>query len=129
MRRVSQLDKDGCGIACVAMIAGVSYREAQNRMFPDGKVTTTMPDAIRKAMKLYKIACTKTQRGNYRRLGQNAILRTRRRADGDWHWLVWDACRKDFIDPEKCTDDRYIRPPVTSFIPIKRKGKRPPQSK
>ncbi len=31
MRLVEQLDKDGCGLACVAMIVGQSYPTIKNR--------------------------------------------------------------------------------------------------
>ena len=86
MKRVSQLHPDGCGIACVAMIAGVSYREARKKFRKDEAVGQT------KQCQIWKAHLIRLPRGRYRKLEQDAILRTRtRKSDGDSHWIVWDA--------------------------------------
>lgn len=54
MRLIQQLDRTGCGIACFAMIAGITYRQAKRLIFQD--VTTgrrsfsTTPGQIREAL-------------------------------------------------------------------------------
>jgi hypothetical protein len=125
MRHVFQLDDDGCGVACLAMIAGVSYRKALKCMFGDQKVVKTETKDLRRALHRFAIGCSSrlirsTRQCHYRNLEQDAILKTRTRSDGDWHWIVWDAKRKKFLDPEG-EDDGYVRPPVSSFFLVKRK--------
>jgi hypothetical protein len=127
MKRISQLDEDGCGVACVAMIAGVSYHEARKRMFGDQNVTVTRTRELREALRDFGIACTgklipSTRRRHYKKLEQDAILKVKSLRSGkkDWHWMVWDNRRKRALDPEKEKDDRYVRPPVRSFLEIER---------
>ena len=126
MRRVSQLHPDGCGVACVAMIVGVSFNEARRCMFGHQEITTTRTRDIRKALREFGIASSRLVRSTprtryFRNLEQDAILKTRSRSDNDWHWIVWDGKHKKLLDPEKNKDDRYVRPPVTSFIAVRRK--------
>ena len=37
MKRIVQQDPHGCGIACVAMLSGKSYRAVRKEMFPNGR--------------------------------------------------------------------------------------------
>jgi hypothetical protein len=107
------------------MIAGVSYHQARKKVCreeADGTSTKEVCDALAK----FGIACagrlTRLRPGDYRKLEQDAILRTRTsKSDGDSHWIVWDAKRKRIIDPEPDKADRYVRPPITSFLGVKRK--------
>jgi hypothetical protein len=124
MKRVSQLHPDGCGVACVAMIAGVGYHEARKTFHKDEKTGQSTTD-VRQALAKFDVACARRlvrlPSGHYRNLKQDAILRTRTRSDGDSHWIVWDAKRKKFLDPEPNKEVRYAKPPVTSFLAVRRK--------
>jgi hypothetical protein len=53
MKRITQLHENGCGAACVAMIAGVSYPEAVRRI---GTRSVTSARQIRAALLSYGIA-------------------------------------------------------------------------
>ena len=50
IQRVFQKHEDGCGIACVAMLAGVSYEEACLAIFDDYQGDATSQDDLRWAL-------------------------------------------------------------------------------
>jgi hypothetical protein len=125
MKRITQFDDDGCGVACVAMIAGVSYRRALRAMYGDKPLIKTVTGDLRRGLHALGIECgtrlvRSTTPRHYRNLREDAVLKTRTRSDGDWHWIVWDAKRKLVIDPER-KENRYVRPPITSYLLVYRK--------
>ena len=128
MKRVSQEHHNGCGIACVAMIAGVTYGEAQTAIFGKRRVRVKRTRArhLQKAFRKLGIDSSKlielSQHLNYKNLKRDAILKVKSlRSKGRmWHWIVWDAKREAFIDPVKRKRDRYVRPPVRAYLKIRR---------
>ena len=104
MKRVAQLDPNGCGVACVAMLAGVSYRSACALMFPDKRGNYTSHAQLRKALRRYGIGLGKRVSLSGQRLNDltvDGILSARIFWKGDdWsHWIVWDARRQALLDP------------------------------
>lgn len=125
MRRIIQLDADGCGVACVAMIAGVSYQGALRTMYGEKPVIKTLTSDLRRGLRSLGVECASelirsSKQRHYRNLRQDAILKTRTRADRDWHWIVWDSKRQILLDPEP-KGYRYVRPPITSYLVVYRR--------
>lgn len=107
MRLVRQLTPYGCGVACVAIVAGVDYWTACEAIFgaepPDDHGTETgdlrrglSRLGVRSAPRLLALAgrpCSD--------LATDAIVKVNLRQDGWWHWVVWDLHRQRIIDPMK----------------------------
>lgn len=123
MRRVVQEDENGCGVACVAMLAGVNYQAARVKMFPRRGGYTNTAD-LRRALRKFKLKCaprmvTFRSSGfrNYKDLPTDAILKliAPTHPPGVWHWVVWDARRKCLLDPRKRP---YRRFRITSYLAV-----------
>lgn len=102
MRLVRQKTRTDCGIACLAMLAGISWVKARNALFRPGEKSfythkATMIDALRRfgVITSKRLVVCK----NPRRLKKDALLRTNVLANGNWHWAVWDAKREKVLDP------------------------------
>ena len=52
MRHIIQRDELGCGVTCVAMLAGRAYAEVRRTMFPDVEVTGTTAPVLRDHLEL-----------------------------------------------------------------------------
>jgi len=123
MIRIEQLDKDGCGIAAVAMLTGNTYAEVRTVMFGIGRVHTTNTEDIRNALNYFGydtpdrlIPLRKTPMVN---LPHNAIVKVNPRGS-TWHWCVWDATNKCLIDSAAPPHDGYN---LISYLPAtKRRG-------
>ena len=119
MELVRQRHKSDCGIACAAMLAGVSYDEASDAAAPLGKRRgktneTTMYLILRNLGLKGKLPLI-AGRPN----GQDALVKcnsgTRRRAGvKGWHWCVWSAAEQRILDP---LDDGKVRP-ILSHMPV-----------
>jgi len=111
MRRVFQDDENGCGVACVAMIAGITYDDARRIIFKHRRGTYTNTTDLRRALKRLhvRIAGRMTPLGtlDYRRLREQAILKVNLYRGGTWHWVVWDPRRKIILDPQRKHAKRY----------------------
>lgn len=119
MRRVRQLDDNGCGIACVAMIAGITYTEARKQMFGNKPLTYTKSKELQKALRRHGIRIDGRLRPlgkrNYKTLARPAILKVRWTKSGPFHWVVWDIRRRRVLDP---LEPPYTRFRVTSFLSL-----------
>src|SRR5689334_19055470 len=94
---VTQSDLTGCGIACVAMVLGMSYRGAKRLIFGNvdwrphfGTTTKNLANALRQrglAVRDRLTAC----RGNWPDLPNLCIVKVRppgcRRKE--WHWVLY----------------------------------------
>ena len=122
MRLVKQRHASDCGVACVAMLADVSWEEANLTIF--GRVkergfytqTADLRDALRRLGVILEIRM-KVCRAP-RRLRRDALLKTNTRKGGYWHWAVWDAERQEILDPYGY---KAIRP--VSCIPVLKREK------
>jgi ABC-type bacteriocin/lantibiotic exporter with double-glycine peptidase domain len=101
IKRVAQRDWDhgDCGIACIAMLAGVSYKDALAafRKLGGKKATTKVFGTVHKdiqEMLLSLGVITKQIRfKSMREIEGHAIVAVNRRKLGGWHWVVLDGGR------------------------------------
>jgi len=99
MRAVVQLEKTGCGIAAVATVAGVSYRQAQrvaNRLgiFADDPALWSETHHVRRLLEEYGIrpAGTEEPFTSWKALPDFALLAIKwHREQGRpfWHWVTF----------------------------------------
>jgi len=114
MRRVPQLDPDGCGIACVAMLTGEEYKTIRKKMFPDGNVKRTETRDLKPVLEFYgckvavKLVPIKPP-SKYKDLDFDAILRVERKKSDPkgGHWIIWDSTRQMILDPCREKPGRY----------------------
>lgn len=106
MRRIAQMDPEGCGVACVAMLAKCSYKRARDILFPEGQeVRATKHDQLRAALKELGVHLGPGRRlsqYSYCDLGVDGLLRVRVKKGSRepwWHWMVWDAKSSAILDP------------------------------
>lgn len=103
MQLVHQVDRIGCGIACVAMLTGTTYARVRSEMFGAGPVDYTDVSDLQTVLRKlgYRPAerLVRTSRKPVH-LKENAIVKVNRRSDGSWHWVVWDARRAKILDPK-----------------------------
>lgn len=134
MKPVIQLERTGCGIAAVATLAGVSYRQAQsvaNRLgiFAGDSMLWSETHHVRRLLKEYGIrsASTEVLFTSWKALPDCALLAVKWHKAGDrsfWHWVVFwrGPCGPVVLDPKhalRChvrTDFGRIKPKW--FIPI-----------
>ena len=124
MRRIVQRFKTDCGIACVAMIAGVPY----HRAFDALGFTKSMPNfftdtdgvrivleefGLRVAPRMLRIP---NNRKDYVRIGSSGILASAMRKNGVNHWLVYDHLRDRILDPRDPPYSDRLR--LTSILKV-----------
>ncbi|UDL93474.1 hypothetical protein LGH83_12855 [Lichenihabitans sp. PAMC28606] len=112
------------GVACVAILAGISDREARRSLF--GMDATAIPDVHKIGLALryhgLRLAPDMTPfwEADYRDLPRHALLALdpwtpRTCATGLWPWAVWDANRKRILGPRK-----RLRPMVVGHLTVER---------
>lgn len=96
---IQQTDKSGCGIACVAMLAGMMYKEAKGVCRELGVILRRgglIPDEILEVLGSLSYCIHEMRRLPTRGVALVAV---------DWtdqaggHLVVWDARRRQFLDP------------------------------
>lgn len=107
---VPQDDDTGCGIACVAMLAGVSYEQAKAATFPPSprkrKFYTGGAD-LRRGLKAFGLTLEPTARAQkftaWSQLETTSIVAIEQvpRHKSRWHWVVFvdDGVRRYVLDP------------------------------
>ena len=122
MRTVKQKDKNGCGVACVAMLTNVSYEEARDVIYRAGRSRLTKTEDLYIALKaLGRNPLSKTRRGFYstklHELKTDALVFVELDDDGDnpKHWMVWDAAAKKLRDP----DNRKLPYRLRGYLAVK----------
>lgn len=106
MKLILQDDEDnGCGVACVAMIAGVDYAEARKVIYPNGRSRLTKTRDLHDALIYFRrkpLADRRQPRGSRQieDLDCDALvfveIADRYKAK---HWMVWDSRAKQLLDP------------------------------
>ena len=130
-RRVLQQDATGCGIACAAMIAGVSYAYAKaiaielGLIEKSGSQYTTSRKLIRLLAELDVIALTGRKLKHWESVDCLSIVGINYRPNHEiWHWVVYVPDDKIgyVLDPRrivkssKRVDFTRMRP--RSYIPV-----------
>ena len=137
MKPVVQLERTGCGIASVAALAGVRYREAQrvaNRIgiFSDDPKLWSETHHVRRLLKEYGIraASTRVPFTSWEALPDRALLAVKWHNEGDrssWHWVVfWQGPDGPVVLDSKRALRRHVRTDFGRikpkwFIPVDRK--------
>jgi hypothetical protein len=109
MRWIKQRTTTDCGIAAVAIVAGVSYEEAKAAFGPfPGRGFLTEAKDLRRALKALGVPLSKRLRrlrgATQIRLKCDAIALVGvagKNGNEENHWIVWDALEQRLLDPER----------------------------
>jgi len=130
MKRIIQEHGTGCGIACVAMIAGSTYAEVMNvarQLFgwpASQRSFYTSSGQLRQLLEVFRVP---SQQGravrNWSSLPDAAVVGINHNKNYDtWHWVVF--CRAEegefVLDPRSKRDKRtdFGRMSLRSYIPV-----------
>ncbi|TPK80389.1 hypothetical protein FJ527_01025 [Mesorhizobium sp. B2-4-18] len=125
MRLVKQSDENGCGVACVAMIADITYSQARKQMFGDRRGGYTNTGDLRRALaqlgiqtgpRLVRLKKNQTPA----ELPFDAILKTNVKQDGEWHWVIWDSGRQKVLDSRVPPYRKYRHRSYLEILPLDR---------
>ncbi len=101
MRLVRQKRGTDCGVAALAMLAGVTYHAAKVALFGPGRRRSfrTLPHEMRAAALKFGVVLSLRRRRcvHPERLTRDALIWAR--SSGDFHWVVWDNGRQQVLDP------------------------------
>jgi hypothetical protein len=127
MKFVKQRGDYDCGIACLAMVTGLTYAQAKTLMFPPGhgwcNELTDHYD-IKKALE--KAGVERGRRfvrgpKKFSGMHKTAIVAASMNKTRDrWHWVVFDAERGKILDPEKDLAVSKCRRTIASYLPVGR---------
>ena len=120
MKPVVQLERTGCGIASVAVLAGVSYAQAKrvaNRLgiFADDPRLWSETDYVLKLLKEYgfRSARTEVPFTSWDALPDLALLTIKwheKQGRAFWHWVVfWRGPRRPVVLDSKRALRRHVR--------------------
>ena len=132
MIRVKQEDPTGCGLACIAMLAGFDYKAVRELAieklgFDDSGTFYTDTKDLRGLASIFNIELGKRKRRfkSFGELPEIAILAINYKEDSDtWHWVVYRRTSNDeFVyDPKTKikTDKRqdFYRINAKWFLPV-----------
>jgi ABC-type bacteriocin/lantibiotic exporter with double-glycine peptidase domain len=128
METIIQKDKTGCGVACVAMIAGKTYEEVKLKanslgIFTEDKKLWSETTYVRKLLKEYQISFSKTEEpfSEWAALPDIALLSIKYRIEHGkpfWHWTVFERKNGNdivrdpaaYLDENERTDFESINP-------------------
>lgn len=133
VRRCLQHDRSGCGLACVAMLAGIGYAQARTlaRALAIGPrlsrhraggggarapLESWRTDArqLRRMLAVLRIGSGSERAvGDWRDCGGDGLVAINPREDGTWHWVVYlhDPVAPRVLDP----NPRVRRDPRRDF--------------
>src|SRR5664280_55105 len=117
MRRVRQKGEEGCGIACVAMVARTTYKKAKEKLGGYWESEGTTKKQMLKGLRCYGIIPSKPTpiaRKDYEEFKFDAVLLGY--LQGKMHWTVWDSKRETLLDPYRSQREARLRFRCTSFI-------------
>lgn len=146
MKRIVQKDRSGCGIACIAMVTGKSYKDVKNLALEknyrkrehikmvkasggDEPMFTSTGDLINLAQEFeVTIECKRRKKFKlWEDLPDTAILAVNwKKKKNLWHWVVFKRLKSGkqyIVDPHtRCSKSRYTRlskfKPVAGYLPI-----------
>lgn len=120
MRTIRQEDENGCGVACVAMLAGVTYSEARTIVYPNGRAKLTNTKILRAALlQLGRKPLSETRISLRSKtlddLDRDALIFVKmgKKGKGNGHWIVWDNAARKERDP----DDRKPYK-IMGYLPV-----------
>lgn len=141
LQRRLQHDRTGCGLACVAMLAGIGYAQARTlaralaigpRARPAGAGPRSAGEGwrtdarqLRRMLAVLRIGSGAERRvGAWRECDGDGLVAINARADGTWHWVVYlhDAHAPCVLDPnprvrrDRRRDFGRMRP--SRYVPV-----------
>jgi ABC-type bacteriocin/lantibiotic exporter with double-glycine peptidase domain len=119
MRLVRQKGEDGCGIACVAMVASTDYKKAKRKLPDDWESKGTTKKQMLKWLRRCEISTCKPKHiagKRYKEFKFDAVLHGY--LGDEKHWTVWDSKRKKLLDPYRTQEGRQLTFKCTSFIRV-----------
>lgn len=104
MKLVKQKHKDGCGVACFAMLADISYRRAMRILhpwrLPFTKANTNNKHFVATFVKLgWNWTCSTDGNVDITKINNKAML-VIANEDKTYHGVVWDPKTKTVLDPQ-----------------------------
>ena len=125
MRQIKQKDAWGCGVACVAMVAGVDYLAAKAVVHGKRGVDGTWTRDLIVALEHFDITVGNRLipfgNRNFRDLKIDAIMKVGLKKSGAWHWVVWDLANGSIRDPHDGPSEwrnSNRRPRPISYLPV-----------
>jgi ABC-type bacteriocin/lantibiotic exporter with double-glycine peptidase domain len=123
MRLVKQRDEYGCGLACVAMVAGRPY-SAIRKALGSNEVGPTQLRELREIMRQHGIVADERliplrTRTPFELPFDALIKMNPRRGGKEWHWAVWDHRSRRILDPRS---PAYRRRKFVSYVRLRRTG-------
>ena len=121
METIEQKDENGCGIAAVAMLAGVSYDVARAVIHPSGRSKLTKTKDLHAALvKLGRMPLSERRIGfrsiTHKDLDVDALIFVKmgKKGKGNGHWIIWDNAARVLRDPDQTTKPFQIR----GYLPV-----------
>jgi ABC-type bacteriocin/lantibiotic exporter with double-glycine peptidase domain len=124
MRLVKQRDDYGCGLACVAMVAGRPYSAIRKTLGSD-EIGPTQLRELRVIMRQHGIIADERliplRTRTAFELPFDALIKMNPRRHGkEWHWVIWDHLRRRILDPRM---PAYKRRKFVSYVRLRRIGR------
>jgi hypothetical protein len=122
MRLVRQLGNDGdwgCGIACLAMVLGKTYK-AVKREYENWEKDGTTHGQMKRALVsngFNVVGPISIGQNDLRDFSYDLLLYGI--CDGDEHWAVWDASRGRLLDPFRYKNGSTARFRCTSYMVLR----------
>jgi hypothetical protein len=119
MRLVHQKGEDGCGIACVAMVADTTYKTAKDKLPKYWESEGTTKKQMLRGLHRHGIVTSKPKPiggKEYENFKFDGVLLGY--LDNEMHWSVWDSNREELLDPYRSR----LKFRCTSFIRIEAKN-------
>jgi hypothetical protein len=128
LKPVIELERTGCGIAAVAALAGINYRETQrlaNRLgiFADDSMLWSETHHVRRLLQEYGIRSANTEAPftSWKALPDLALLAVKwhkERGRAFWHWVVfWRGPRGPVVLDSKRALRRHVRTDFGRMMP------------
>lgn len=121
MKTIKQQDEYDCGVAAVAMLAGVTYEEARTIVYPTGRSRLTKTKDLHAALsRLGREPQSKRRIGfgskTLTDLDGDALVFVKmgKNGKGNGHWIVWDNAARKARDPAKTSTKYKIR----GYLPV-----------
>ena len=106
LKFISQKNRNsGCGVACVAMLAGVSYSKAEKALFPDNSIRGryTQYSDIQRGLLCFGVRFDNviSRERSWPKIRGISVVKCGVTQDGNWHWLIYDGAEGIIYDPLK----------------------------
>ena len=126
LRRIAQRDWENgdCGVACVAMVTRRRYSSALKafRRLPQKAGSPkfyTFHKDLETMLRALKHRSERQRFRSWRNIDQHAIVKVNVRANGNWHWVVFDAGRSIATVHDPKPGKNYL---ITDFRGLKGSG-------